>query len=128
MAFKEKQADDDFSVAADALTELKQKDFDLKKLKLKPQLQALLRVLKCGKGNEAKPDAINALMETFGNISKDEFAQLEARVQRGVVQATLPSPLQPLGLPEPAPAAAAAPTAATVDTPQPQALTRPRRG
>eukprot|EP00966_Prymnesium_polylepis_P032977 767386-Prymnesium_polylepis.1 len=123
-----RRADTDFEVAAAALKELKESNFELKNLKV-PQLQSLVRALKAGKGTGNKPESIQLLQDKFSGITKERFERLVTTVQRGVAQVSLAGTSQEaLQPPQPLLLAVPAPSAAVVDGPLPLALSRPRRG
>ena len=81
--------DNDFSVSAAALEQLRESSFELQKLKLSV-LHSLQRVLGVGKGvGNNKSDAIKLLHDNFGTITKEQFQSLVTKVQRGVAQVAL---------------------------------------
>ena len=91
-----------------------------------------MRSLKVGKTTGNKPALIALLVERFGNINAEQFAEIERAVARGVAVATLPPApapnAAPLVLELTAPAAAPTPALPMPAPPMPLALTRPRRG
>jgi len=109
---KEAQTNSDWQVAADALTDLKSKGYELGSLK-KEQLLALVRVLGAGKAQGNKPELAALLTERFGNITSRQFQQIQTTVQRGLALTLLPPPpVAPLPLTEPVQALAEPPAPA----------------
>ena len=133
------QDTDAWGSAATALEILEANSFDLSKLK-KDQLAALVRALQIGKSTGLNKPALQALLvERFGNLTAEQFADIKTAVQRGVALTLLPPPPKPTVAStsnEPAEAlldsglllsALADTPAPPVEAPMPLALTRPRR-
>eukprot|EP00966_Prymnesium_polylepis_P322212 7378479-Prymnesium_polylepis.1 len=124
------QEENDFSVAADALGVIAADKYNLDKLN-KPQLESLVRALKCGNGKANKPELKQQLTDKFGQISPEQFQSLRAAVQRGVAPATftlVPDPPAPLEGPSAPPLAVAEVALTEGGAEQALALRRPRRG
>lgn len=96
------KADGDWAAAAEGLALLEANKFDLKALQ-KKHLLGLVRSLNVGKAT-GNNDALRGLLtERFGSISRDQFVEISATVQRGLAVALLPAPpAAPPALPQPA--------------------------
>ena len=115
---KQKATDNsDWTSASGALALLKANQFDLSKLN-KPQLQALVRVLKVGNAAQNKGPLQEMLHTKFCDITPAQFATIETTVHRGVALALLP-------LTHSNPPALPAPELGVVTSPQPELGTPP---
>ena len=88
--------------------------------------------LKAGTHTGNKDALCALLVDKFGDLTRSQFLQIKAAVERGAAVAALVAPTQQpqaaLALPEPAPAAGAEAPGPSGAAELPLALARPRRG